>query len=78
MARWRSLGKLLGGALEALPELPVRKLNYVRQLAARFRKGAELSDGYERFFSAVSISTPELRSRIFSPSFLEKEWKKVA
>jgi asparagine synthase (glutamine-hydrolysing) len=73
MARWRSLGKLLGGALEALPELPVRKLNYVRQLAARFRKGAELNDGYERFFSAVSISTPELRSRIFSPSFLERE-----
>ena len=72
MAKW---GALAGpaGAIERLPEIPVRKWNYVRQLAGRFREGALLDDGYERFFSAVSISTPELRSRIYRPDFFRRE-----
>ena len=61
------------GALERLPELPLRKWNYARQLAGRFRDGALLDDGYERFFAAVSISTPDLRSRIYRPDFFERE-----
>jgi asparagine synthase (glutamine-hydrolysing) len=72
MARWRSLAGPLG-LIEHLPELPIRKWNYVRQLAGRFREGAMLADGYERFFAAVSISTPELRSRIFDPAFLQRQ-----
>ena len=51
----------------------MRKWNYVRQLAGRFREGASLDDGYERFFSAVSISTPEIRSRIYQPDFFRRE-----
>ena len=72
MARWRALAGP-AGALERMPEIPVRKWNYVRQLAGRFREGASLDDGYERFFSAVSISTPELRSRIYRPDFFKRE-----
>ena len=63
----------IAGAIERLPELPMRKWNYVRQLAGRFREGAALEDGYERFFASVSISTPELRSRIYRPDFFRRE-----
>jgi asparagine synthase (glutamine-hydrolysing) len=73
MARWRSLGGPLAGAIERLPPLPVRRWNYARQLAGRFREGAQLSDGYERFFASVSISGPELRSRIYRPEFFRRE-----
>jgi asparagine synthase (glutamine-hydrolysing) len=72
MARWRTLAGP-AGLLERLPELPLRQWNYVRQLAGRFREGASLADGYERFFAAVSISTPELRARIFDPAFFERQ-----
>jgi asparagine synthase (glutamine-hydrolysing) len=72
MARWQSLVGA-AGLLERMPELPVRQWNYVRQLAGRFRQGASLADGYERFFAAVSISTPELRSRIFDPAFFDRQ-----
>jgi asparagine synthase (glutamine-hydrolysing) len=73
MARSRPLVKALGGAIDFLPELPNRRWNYARQLAGRFREGAMLDDGYERFFSAVSISSPELRSRIYEPGFFRRE-----
>ena len=72
MAKWRALAGP-AGALERMPEIPLRKWNYIRQLAGRFREGASLDDGYERFFSAVSISTPELRSRIYRPDFFRRE-----
>lgn len=32
-----------------------------------------LADGYERFFASVSISTPELRSKIYMPDFFRRE-----
>jgi asparagine synthase (glutamine-hydrolysing) len=75
MARLRPLVRALGQGrfIERLPELPIRKWNYVRQLAGRFREGALLSDGYQRFFSAVSISSLDLRSRIFEPGFFDRE-----
>jgi asparagine synthase (glutamine-hydrolysing) len=75
MARWRALAGPLG-AIERLPELPLRQWNYVRQLAGRFREGAALADGYERFFAAVSISTPGLRARIFDPAFFERQHRR--
>jgi asparagine synthase (glutamine-hydrolysing) len=73
MARWKPLIEALGpaGAFEWLPELPNRKWNYGRQLARRFGQGARLADGYERFFAAVSITSPELRARIYAPDFLD-------
>jgi asparagine synthase (glutamine-hydrolysing) len=73
MARWQGLGKLLGGTLQRLPELPSRKWNYLRQLGGRFGDGAALADGYERFFAAVSISTPGIRSRIYNRAFFDRE-----
>jgi asparagine synthase (glutamine-hydrolysing) len=72
MARWQALAGA-AGLLERMPKLPIRHWNYARQLAGRFREGASLGDGYERFFAAVSISTPELRARIFDPAFLERQ-----
>ncbi len=73
MAKWAPLAKPLGGAFDRLPELPIRKWNYVRQLAGRFREGAMLADGYERFFASVSISTPQLREQIYRPEFFRRE-----
>jgi len=72
MARWKPLAKPIG-VIEHLPELPIRKWNYARQLAGRFREGAMLDDGYERFFSSVSISTPELRGRIYRRDFFRRQ-----
>lgn len=72
MAQWRLVAPV-AGAVAHLPELPIRKWNYVRQLAGRFQEGAMLDDGYERFFASVSISTPDLRSKIYMPDFLRRE-----
>jgi asparagine synthase (glutamine-hydrolysing) len=74
MARWKPLIEALGpaGAFEWLPELPLRKWNYGRQLARQFGRGARLADGYERFFAAVSITSPELRARVYGPQFFER------
>ncbi len=75
MARWRPLIKATGagGLAELLPELPWRSWNYGRQLARKFVDGARLGDGYERFFAAVSITTPGLRERIYDPGFFRRQ-----
>jgi asparagine synthase (glutamine-hydrolysing) len=74
MARWKPLIEAVGagGLVGALPELPWRKWNYGRQLARQFIDGARLGDGYERFFAAVSITTPALRERIYEPDFFRR------
>ena len=74
MARWKPLIEALGpaGAFEWLPPLPNRNWNYGRQLARQFGQGARLADGYERFFAAVSITSPELRARIYDRQFFER------
>jgi asparagine synthase (glutamine-hydrolysing) len=74
MARWKPLIEAAGaGALVgALPELPWRKWNYGRQLARQFVDGARLGDGYERFFAAVFITTPEIRERIYASDFFRR------
>jgi asparagine synthase (glutamine-hydrolysing) len=71
MARWKPLIEAVGvgGLVGGLPELPWRNWNYGRQLARQFVEGARLGDGYERFFAAVSITTPGLRQRIYEPAF---------
>jgi asparagine synthase (glutamine-hydrolysing) len=74
MARFKPLIEAVGagGLVGNLPELPWRKWNYGRQLARQFVEGARLGDGYERFFAAVSITTPALRERIYDPSFFRR------
>lgn len=74
MARWKPLIEAVGagGLVGAVPELPWRKWNYGRQLAHQFVEGARLSDGYERFFAAVFITTPDVRRKIYSPDFFER------
>jgi asparagine synthase (glutamine-hydrolysing) len=73
MDRWKPLIETLGpaGAFRWLPQLPNRKWNYGRQLARQFGQGAQLADGYERFFAAVSITSPELRARIYDRQFFD-------
>jgi asparagine synthase (glutamine-hydrolysing) len=63
----RALGGL--GSIERIPELPRRKLNYLREYALRFREGALLGDGYERFFAAVTITPAAVRARIYERGF---------
>jgi asparagine synthase (glutamine-hydrolysing) len=74
MARWKPLIEAVGagGLVGALPELPWRQWNYGRQLARQFVEGAALGNGYERFFAAVSITTPKLRERIYDRSFFHR------
>jgi asparagine synthase (glutamine-hydrolysing) len=75
MARWKPLIEAVGagGLVARLPELPWRKWNYGRQLARQFVDGSRLGDGYERFFAAVSITTPALRERIYDRGFFERQ-----
>ena len=74
MARWKPLIEAVGagGLAGAIPRLNWRKWNYGRQLARQFVEGARLRDGYERFFAAVSITTPAVRERIYTRDFLEQ------
>jgi asparagine synthase (glutamine-hydrolysing) len=74
MARFKPLIEAVGagGLVGSLPELRWRKWNYGRQLARQFVEGARLSDGYERFFAAVSITTPEVREDIYDPAFFRR------
>jgi asparagine synthase (glutamine-hydrolysing) len=74
MARWKPLIEAVGagGLVGALPELPWRKWNYGRQLARQFVEATRLGDGYERFFAAVSITTPGLRERIYDRGFFRQ------
>jgi asparagine synthase (glutamine-hydrolysing) len=69
MRRWspavRAMGEL--GFVSRIPDLGNRKLNYLRDHAERFREGALLANGYERFFAAVTIAPAHVRSRLLSP-----------
>jgi asparagine synthase (glutamine-hydrolysing) len=57
------------GILDRVGDLPARKLNYLREHALRFRDGALLDNGFERFFAAVTITSPAVRARIYSDDF---------
>jgi asparagine synthase (glutamine-hydrolysing) len=71
MRRYSPVVKAAGGLsfLDRLGDLPVRKLNYLRDHALRFREGAMLDNGFERFFAAVTITPPAIRARIYEPDF---------
>jgi asparagine synthase (glutamine-hydrolysing) len=71
MRRSARFVKAAGGLsfLDRLGDLPARKLNYLRDHALRFRDGALLDSGFERFFAAVTITPPAIRARIYDPDF---------
>jgi asparagine synthase (glutamine-hydrolysing) len=71
MRRFAPYVKAAGGLqfLDRLHDLPTRKLNYLRDYALRFREGAMLDNGFERFFAAVTITPPALRARIYDRDF---------
>jgi asparagine synthase (glutamine-hydrolysing) len=73
MARFSPLLRGLGGLefIDRIPELPARRLNYLREHANRFRHGALLANGYERFFAAVTITPDAVRRRIFDRDFYQ-------
>jgi asparagine synthase (glutamine-hydrolysing) len=74
MSEWGPLIRALGGLefIGRIPELPKRKLNYLRNLAEQFRRGALLDSGYERFFAAVTITPDTVRKRIYASDFYQK------
>ena len=71
MRRLAPFVRACGGftSLEQIADLPARKLNYLRDHVLRFRDGALLTNGYERFFSAVTITPPAVRARIYQRDF---------
>jgi asparagine synthase (glutamine-hydrolysing) len=71
MRRSAPFVKALGGLsfLDRVGDLSARKLNYLRDYALRFREGALLGSGFERFFAAVTITSPAIRARIYTKEF---------
>lgn len=71
MRRSARFVKAAGGLsfLDRVGDLPGRKLNYLRDHALRFRDGALLDNGFQRFFAAVTITAPAIRARIYDPDF---------
>ena len=63
----RSLGGLQ--FIDGIPQFPQRKLNYLREYLQRFRDGAMLHNGFERFFAAVTITNPTVRASIYDRGF---------
>jgi asparagine synthase (glutamine-hydrolysing) len=63
--------RALGGLdfIGRIPNLPARKLNYLKEHAERFRSGALLGDGFERFFAAVTITPAAVRQRLYDRDF---------
>ena len=71
MRRLAPAVRAVGGLslLDRIGDLPARKLNYLRDYALRFRDGALLDNGFERFFAAVTITPPAIRARIYTKDF---------
>ncbi len=71
MERLQPLVRFLGDLrlLDRVPQLSSRKWNYLRQSAQRFRDRALLETGYQRFFAAVTITSPAVRARIYEHDF---------
>ena len=80
MHAWSPIVRALGGLdfVGRIPRLPTRKLNYLKNYAERFRNGALLNDGFERFFAAVTITSGSVRDRICSRDFSLRESESLA
>jgi len=64
----RALEPLLA-AIDHMPGMGSKRLNYVRQNARRFRQSARLENNYQRFFQGTQISTPWVREDLYEPAF---------
>jgi asparagine synthase (glutamine-hydrolysing) len=71
MGQWSPAIRAMGGLdfIGRIPNLPARKLNYLKEHAERFRAGALLGDGFERFFAAVTITPSTVRDRLYDHHF---------
>jgi len=80
MHAWSPIVRALGGLdfVGRIPRLPTRKLNYLKNYAERFRNGALLNDGFERFFAAVTITSGSVRDRICARDFSLRESESLA
>lgn len=75
-ARWKPVLKALSplaAVAEAVPINGSARWNYLKQNARRFRDSALLDNGFQRFFAATQISTPDIRARLYEPGFLERQ-----
>ena len=55
--------------LDRIGDSRAKRLNYLRDHARRFRDGALMDNGFERFFAAVTITPPAVRARIYTEDF---------
>ncbi|MDD3800499.1 MAG: asparagine synthase (glutamine-hydrolyzing), partial [Novosphingobium sp.] len=63
----------LADLIDALPFDSSTRFNYLKQNARRFRTAAGLENGFQRFFQATQISTPDVRARLYEPGFLARQ-----
>ena len=79
--RMRQMAPLIrgSGGLGFLDRLQFgsRKLNYLRDHAVRFRDGALLAGGCERFFAAVTITPPAVQKRLYDPDFQNRQHRQA-
>lgn len=74
--RWKPVLRALDpvlGLIDRLPALSSAQFNYLRQNARRFRTSAMLDNGFQRFFQASQISTPDVRDRLYECGFHERQ-----
>lgn len=74
-ARWKPALRALGPLLALAENLPggSARWNYLKQNARRFSDAATLDNGFQRFFAATQISTPDVRARLYEPGFLARQ-----
>jgi len=56
-------------AVDHVPGMGGKRLNYLRQNARRFRQSAMLESNYQRFFQGTQISTPWVREDLYEEGF---------
>ena len=56
-------------AIDHVPGMGSKQLNYLRQNVRRFRQSAMLENNYQRFFQGTQISTPWVREELYEPGF---------
>ncbi|CDO37011.1 asparagine synthase (glutamine-hydrolyzing) [Novosphingobium sp. KN65.2] len=57
------------GAVDRMPGMGGKRLNYLRQNVRRFRQSAMLESNYQRFFQGTQISTPWVREELYEQGF---------
>jgi len=59
----------LVAAIDAMPGLGLKRWNYLRQSARRFRVSAQLENNYQRFFQGTQLCTARERDEFLQPGF---------